>query len=206
MPFEFKEVPFYYWRLENLQQLGKDGWEVVQIGDNGQKAMLRRPVGTNAVPWEYYPFEYSDLPRPQWEKYLARHGWALVTVTTISYGAFHNYLGKRTGRFVGTDTGDILGRLQEIGYSISGATKEKTMRDILRVAGSSGAGSKGSSAQLVRTWVAHKLLPKLLEQHGASMPKKDQEAVLDEILRLRAAGGHVTLSKAVERWCALAGR
>jgi hypothetical protein len=207
LPFEFKEVPFYYWRLDDLQLMGKEGWEVVEIGRNAQKAMLRRPTGPNAEPWEYYPFEYNDLPMPEWEKYLTRHGWTLLTVTTVSYGAFHKYLGKRTGRFVGTDTGDILKRLEQIGYSLSGAGKEKTVRDILRIAGSRGAGSEGSSAQLVRIWAAHKLLPQLFEQHGVSMRKEDPEAVLDEILRLRAAGGgEATLGKAVERWCALGGR
>jgi hypothetical protein len=143
---------------QQLQPLGDDGWEIMQVGQirhmgslfpSGHWVEARRPPYGTPAPrsWEYTGFNVWGMPAPDWDNHIASRGWTKVFDPWLDYYFQSWYVFKRPDTWRGTDDGDILHQLQEAGAHMGGSptiylpwrpdgwqrTVEDTIREILKV-------------------------------------------------------------------------
>lgn len=136
-----------------LQPLGDDAWEIMRVEakrefDRGGMKFLpmslndnplhrwvkaRRPHFGNPGPssWEYTGFNISRMPKPGWYDHIASRGWQMIEDAWYSYFQDDWYVFKRTGDWRGTDDGDILGALVNLGFNERAHDIPVMVREIL---------------------------------------------------------------------------
>ncbi|HKP85482.1 MAG TPA: hypothetical protein VJZ26_05265 [Blastocatellia bacterium] len=204
--YEYKSIrstPF------GLQKLGDEGWEVVEARttlDAYIEFTLRRPADASSRPsWEYHQFRDVGAPEPDWKNHLSSCGWTILLHIREYMSA--SYLAMRSESWRGTDDGDIIARLQDLGCSLFWSASYK-IGQILSIKWTESVkrGYNIGTYEAVRYWLAHKAVPELLESKGLSMPEESPEAVLDELLSLRAAlkgdyySPRLEMEDVIERW------
>ncbi len=187
--------------LKGLQALGDEGWEAVSahyVELSDYEFLFRRPLDRagGSDTWEYHLFEWF-APSSAIKAHLESCGW--VELIYISHYYRADYLVERPVRWRGTDDGDVVARLNSLGYYCN--WRDEEVDEVLKVKwDQSGArGHNIGTYEAVRYWLARVLVPRLLEKNGCAPPGGDPEAFLGELLRLRSAG-HGTLERTVEYW------
>lgn len=207
-------APFFGWNVNELQGLGDAGWEltVIEPGESNSKRflLLRLPAGNPPAPdsWEYHKFEPYGLPDAAWRNHLASCGWTLLEPLLIAYAVAPFYIAKRPGWYRGTDDGDILARLKDLGYELPYVPEERgqAVGEILEAkwVQSEKLGRNLGTYEAVRYWLAHRLIPDLLKRNGVPVPDRSPESFLDQLLALRVAyadGSYApSLAQTVKRW------
>jgi hypothetical protein len=120
---EYQEMVFQgIGSLPELQESGRQGWELVDLKGTGYSggtsyraytAVLRRNPDSNAT-WEYQVFNTADIPR-SWHDHIGSCGWESVGSCIYMYVNISLYVFKRSGKWAGSDDGDIVQRLRDFG-------------------------------------------------------------------------------------------
>jgi len=208
--FEFLKYTFSVYSLTSihteLQQYGNEGWEPHKIGAN--HVLLRRPVGGVPQDWEIHTFDdtfgsHCDMPEPAWCNHLASCGWVLLEPSLSAYGVSPFHLAKREGKWRGTDDGDVLRRLADLGYNFYHCQGDcNVVSEVLEAKWmeSEKKGHNVGTYEAVKYWLAERLLRQLLTESGASLGGRSPQAVLEEVLNLRSVLHVSDFKKAVEFW------
>ena len=195
----------YSWSLEHLAGLGEEGWELVEFGATGP-ILLRRATGGDPAwrTWEYHSFDVGNMPSPEWWEHIASCGWTIINPAYFVYMGVELHYAKRPGGRRGSDDGDILARLEDLG-----CREVRPIRQILEAKWiqSERAGHDIGTYEAVRYWLAHSYVPQLVTQVGVAAPDCPPEALLEELLELRQALGEhgyfPPLEMAVGKWSSL---
>lgn len=216
MSHEFKEVSLALHDLRELKRLGEAGWELANAPSEAYpfsaRVLFRRPSGFAAPPWEYAIFTAESMPRPDWRNHLESCGWTCSPITFSVGGPYpstREYITKRPAEWRGADDGDLLARLDALGYHLASHSREARVREFLQFkwVASEKAGRNIGTWAAVRLWVVRRVLPEILDRNGVSHITCPNEELLDELLALRDAtsmSGPAALERTVERWAAMA--
>lgn len=230
---EFKEVAIEDCSQRALQELGDQGWELIAyaptlqggFGSRQGACLLRRPPDTRES-WEYHSFNLSGMP-PEWHEHIGSCGWTIVDHPYYVYYGVSLHFAKRPSHWRGTDDGDILARLSDMGWELASVDHPSqpdryhqqrvlrlsesftdVVRDVLSLKWllSEEEGHNVGTYSAVRYWLAHRHVPLLLEAFGVPMPARPPERVLDDLLSLRSVlrrdDSSPRLTSTVRQWVA----
>jgi hypothetical protein len=215
MNHEFQEVSLGLYDQRELKRLGEEGWDLANVTSEAQgfsaRLSFRGATGSSAPPWEYAIFTAESMPHPDWRNHLESCGWTGYPISLSvgrPYPSARFYITKRSAEWRGTDAGDLVARLEALGYQLAPHSREARVREFLQFkwVESEKAGRNLGTRAAARLWVARQVLPEILARNGASRITRPDEELLDELLALhRATGviGPAALERTVERWVAM---
>ncbi len=207
--YEVQEQTLSLYSATPLIPLGLEGWEVFEVNSPRMSAVrlrLRRPNNGPAQRWEYAVFDESRMPHPEWDDHLSACGWKWFRLEEYGYGPMFRYLCKRSDSYTGTDDGDVVGRLNALGYSLPYVNTTNQVRDLLRLKWleSEKRHTNIGTWQAARLWIAYRIVPGLLQQNGVATADLNLESVLEDLMELRnASAGTLSLETVCQRWAAL---